>query len=245
MNSMVSKRSIFVLGLWFSCCTVYAQQGDPKLTEVYTPVPVKVGFSNAIPTDAIILFDGKSLDKWQDKDGKSAKWVVKDGAFTVQPGTGDISTKEKFGSQQLHLEFMIPTDVKGEGQDRGNSGVFIMEDYEVQILDCHTNTTYSNGQTAAIYKQSIPLVNACKKAGEWQVYDIIFQAPQFKADGTLDIPAYITVLHNGVLVQNHYELKGKTMYIGAPEYTAHGIAPLKLQDHNHKVSYRNIWVRKL
>lgn len=181
----------------------------------------------------------------QGRNGKVAKWTVAEGAFTVKPGTGDILTKEKFGSQQLHLEFRIPADVKGEGQDRGNSGIFLMEDYEVQILDCFENKTYNNGQTGAIYKQSIPLINACKKAGEWQVYDIIFEAPKFRPDSTLQSPAYITVIHNGVLVQNHYELKGKTMYIGAPVYTAHGIASLKLQDHNHKVSYRNIWVRKL
>lgn len=222
-----------------------AQDGDPKLTEVYSPVPAKVNFDKNMPSDAVLLFDGKSLDNWKDKDGKTAKWIVKDGAFTVKPGSGDIATKEKFGSQQLHVEFRIPADVKGEGQDRGNSGVFIMEEYEVQILDCYSNKTYSNGQTASIYKQSIPLVNACKRAGEWQVYDIVFEAPKFKTDGTLETPAYITVLHNGVLVQNHYELKGKTMYIGAPVYTPHGEGSLKLQDHNHKVSYRNIWVRKL
>lgn len=240
-----SKLALSLVGCFLVVSDLYAQDGDPKLTEVYSPVPAKINFNKNIPTDAVLLFDGKSLDKWQDKEGKAAKWVIRDGAFTVKPGAGDISTKEKFGSQQLHLEFQIPVDVKGEGQDRGNSGVFIMEEYEVQILDCYSNKTYSNGQTAAIYKQSIPLVNACKKAGEWQVYDIVFEVPKFKTDGTLDTPAYITVLHNGVLVQNHYELKGKTMYIGAPLYTPHGVASLKLQDHNHKVSYRNIWVRKL
>jgi len=129
---------------------IIAQQGDPKLTEVYNPVPPKVSFKNNIPTDAVVLFDGKDLNQWQGKDGKPAPWIVKDGAFTVKPGTGDIHTKEKFADQQLHLEFRIPTDVKGEGQDRGNSGVFIMGEYEIQILDCYENKTYSNGQTAAV-----------------------------------------------------------------------------------------------
>lgn len=236
----------FLSILTFANMLVSAQNGDPKLTEVYALVPPpKVNFKNNIPTDAVVLFDGKDLSQWKDKNGKPAPWTVADGAFTVKPGTGDISTKEKFGSQQLHLEFRIPADVKGEGQDRGNSGVFIMEDYEVQILDCYENKTYNNGQTGAIYKQSIPLANACKKAGEWQVYDIIFEAPQFNSDSSLKSPAFITVIHNGVLVQNHYQLKGKTMFIGAPFYTMHGLASLKLQDHNHKVSYRNIWLRKL
>ncbi len=224
---------------------ILAQQDNAKLTEVYTPVPPKIYFKNNIPTDAVVLFNGKDLNQWQGKDAKPAQWIVKEGAFTVTPGTGDIFTKEKFSDQQLHLEFRIPADVKGEGQDRGNSGVFIMGEYEIQILDCYENKTYSNGQTAAVYKQSIPLANACKKSGEWQNYDIIFQAPKFKSDGTIDTPAFVTVLHNGILVQNHYEIKGKTMYIGAPIYTAHEAKPLSLQDHNHKVSFRNIWVRKL
>ena len=239
------KKILTLTFLFSTSLAALAQQGDPKLTEVYSPVPVKVNFNKNTPTDAVVLFSGKDLSQWQDKDGKPSKWVVKEGAFTVKPGRGDIFTKEKFADQQLHLEFRIPADVKGEGQDRGNSGVFIMGMYEVQILDCYENKTYSNGQTASIYKQSIPLVNACKKAGEWQTYDIIFLAPKFKADGTLETPAFITVMHNGVLVQNHYELKGATMYIGAPAYTAHGAKPLSLQDHNHGVSYRNIWVRKL
>ncbi|HEX8547657.1 MAG TPA: DUF1080 domain-containing protein [Cytophagaceae bacterium] len=167
------------------------------------------------------------------------------GVFTVKPGSGDIFTKEKFDDQQLHVEFRVPENIKGEGQDRGNSGVFLMENYEVQILDCYENKTYVNGQTAAIYKQSIPLVNACKKAGEWQTYDIMFSAPKFKTDGSLERPAFMTVIHNGILVQNHFELKGQTVYIGNPFYSAHGPAPLKLQDHGHGVSFRNIWVRRL
>ncbi len=239
------KNLITLSALFCTSLATLAQEGDPKATEVYSSVPVKISVKNNIPTDAIVLFDGKNLSQWEDKDGKPATWIVKDGCFTVKPGSGDIFTKEKFSNQQLHLEFRIPNDVKGEGQDRGNSGVFIMGEYEIQILDCYENKTYSNGQTAAVYKQSIPLVNVCKKSGEWQSYDIIFEAPKFNADGTLGKPAFVTVLHNGVLVQNHYEIKGKTMYIGLPKYIAHDAKSLSLQDHNHKVSFRNIWVRKL
>ncbi|HEX8547859.1 MAG TPA: DUF1080 domain-containing protein [Cytophagaceae bacterium] len=240
----LQKFSLLFLSFSWFYQNSFSQVGDPKLTEVYQPIPVKVS-TIPIPSDAISLFNGKDLQKWIGKDGKPAAWVVKNGTFTVKQGSGDIETTEKFGDQQLHLEFNVPTNIKGEGQDRGNSGVFIMGEYEVQILDNYENKTYVNGQVGSVYKQSIPLVNACKKAGEWQTYDIIFRAPKFKADSSLESPAFITVLHNGVLIQNHYELKGKTVYIGQPYYTAHGDGPLKLQDHGHLVSFRNIWVRKL
>lgn len=234
---------IFLILTLFS--NILLSQGiDPKLSEVYEPIPTKVS-SSPIPSDAISLFNGKDLQNWVGKGGKQAAWTTANSAFTVKPGTGDIMTKEKFGDQQLHIEFNIPTNVKGEGQDKGNSGVFIMGEYEVQILDNFENKTYVNGQAGSIYKQSIPLVNACKKAGEWQTYDIIFKAPRFKADSSLESPAIITVLHNGILIQNHFELKGKTVYAGQPYYTAHGNGPLVLQDHGHLVSFRNIWVRKL
>lgn len=224
-----------------------AQQGDPKLTEVWEPVPpvVTPGANTGAPSDAVVLFEGKDLTKWKNKEGKSAEWTVKDGILTVAPGKGDISTKQAFGSLQLHIEWRSPEKVESEGQGRGNSGIFLQERYEVQVLDNYNNKTYSNGQAASIYKQSIPLVNACKKPGEWQIYDIIFDAPKFKADGTLERAAYVTVIHNGILVQNHTEIKGITMYIGPAYYEAHGDASIKLQDHGNLVSYRNIWLREL
>jgi len=239
--------------------TVNAQAGDPKLTEVWTPVPkiVTPGATNSdAPSDAIILFDGKNLDEWASvKDSKSpAEWTVADGVITVNKSKGNIQTKRTFTDYQLHIEWRIPPTITGSGQARGNSGVFLAstgpgdDGYEMQVLDCYNNTTYVNGQTASIYKQSIPLANACKKPGEWQTYDIIWTAPRFNDDGTLKSPARVTALHNGVLVQNNFELKGVTKYIGAPEYKKHGASPIKLQAHgdpSEPISYRNIWVREL
>lgn len=224
------------------------QKAKPEDTEQWTPVPVKVDPGNATkaPSDAIVLFDGSSLNQWMSpKTNGAAEWTVENGIFTVKPGTGNIRTKEKFSSCQLHIEWRAPAGIKGEGQDRGNSGIFFMEKYELQLLDNFTNVTYSNGQAGSIYKQYIPLVNACRKEGEWQAYDVIFTAPKFNADGSLDTPARITVLHNNVLVQNNVSLKGPTEYIGQPAYSEHGALGLELQDHSHKVSYRNIWIRKL
>jgi len=239
--------------------TVNAQAGDPKLTEVWTPVPkiVTPGATNSdAPSDAIILFDGKNMDEWASvKDSKSpAEWTVADGVITVNKSKGNIQTKRTFMDYQLHIEWRIPPTITGSGQARGNSGVFLAstgpgdDGYEMQVLDCYNNTTYVNGQTASIYKQSIPLANACKKPGEWQTYDIIWTAPRFNDDGTLKSPARVTALHNGVLVQNNFELKGVTKYIGAPEYKKHGASPIKLQAHgdpSEPISYRNIWVREL
>ncbi len=159
-------------------------------------------------------------------------------------GSGAIQTKEKFTDFQLHVEFREPV-TDGKGQDRGNSGVFMQEDYELQVLDSYNSTTYSNGQCGSIYKQSPPLVNACRPPGEWQSYDIIWTAPKFNEDSTLKSPAYMTVLQNGILIQNHFELTGKTLYVGKPYYEAHGARPIALQDHGHLVSFRNIWLRKL
>lgn len=226
---------------------VVPQAGDPKLTEVWDPVPAVVdpGGPGQAPSDAVVIFDGRDLSQWRGKDGE-ARWTVADGAMTVAAGTGDISTKRAFGDVQLHVEWRTPSVVKGESQERGNSGVFLMERYEVQVLDSYQNRTYSNGQAASIYKQFIPLVNASRPPGVWQTYDIIFGAPRFKADGAIDRPATVTVLHNGVLVQNHVTLKGSTVYIGQPSYSRHADkAPLVLQDHGNPVSYRNIWVREL
>jgi Domain of Unknown Function (DUF1080) len=227
----------------------FAQITDPKATEVWQPEPrvVSPGEGIKAPSDAIVLFDGKNLSEWMSqKDSTEAKWELgADGSMTVKPGTGDIRTRRAFGDIQLHLEFRTPVVVKGEGQGRGNSGVFLQNRYEVQVLDCFQNRTYSNGQAAALYKQSIPLVNVCRKPGEWQAYDILYTAPRFNSDGILLAAGRITVIHNGVLVQLNTEIKGTTEYIGLPKNIAHGKAPLRLQDHGDLVSYRNIWVREL
>lgn len=235
-----------------------AQQGDPKATEVWNPEPAVVtpGQKNSAPSDAIILFDGKNLDEWVSTNDTSqpAMWTVKKGAFTVKKGTGNIQTKRAFRDYQLHLEWKIPGNITGEGQLRGNSGLFLASTgsgdvgYEIQILDNYNNKTYSNGQVGAIYKQYIPLANACRQPGEWQTYDIVWTAPQFNEDGTLKTYARVTAFHNGVLVQNNVELKGQTVYIGKPEYKPHGPSPIKLQDHGDKsepISFRNIWIRPL
>ena len=225
-------------------------QGDPKATEVWEPVPKVITpvIGNKPPSDATVLFNGKDLSQWQtEKNGSAAKWKVdKDGAMTVVKGTGNIQTKKGFGSCQLHIEWRTPSKIEGEGQGRGNSGIFLMGRYELQVLDSYNNTTYSNGQAGSIYKQHIPLVNASLKPGEWQKYDVIFTAPKFNEDSTVASAARITVLHNGVLIQNNIELKGSTEYIGQPSYKAHADKlPLALQDHGNPVSFRNIWIREL
>ncbi|MGF2413707.1 3-keto-disaccharide hydrolase [Ferruginibacter sp.] len=256
---MKSKVVLLLSIAIFTAAISFGQEVDPKLTEVYQPVPVKVqpGKTNSdAPTDAIVLFGGKNLDQWISVNDttKPAMWTVKKNAFTVKKGTGNIQTKQKFTDYQLHIEWKIPAYITGSGQSRGNSGVFLAatgpgdEGYEIQILDCYDNTTYVNGQTASIYKQTIPLANACKKPGEWQAYDIVWTAPRFNEDGTIKTPARITALHNGVLVQNNTEVKGITVYRGKPYYKKHGAAAIKLQDHgdpSEPISYRNIWVREL
>lgn len=221
-------------------------------TEVWEPVPPVVSLdAKGIPSDAQVLFDGKNLDQWQSAETGPAKWRLVDGAMEVVPKTGDIKTKESFCDVQLHVEWMTPTKITGddgkllESQGRNNSGVFLQERYEVQVLDSYENKTYSNGQAGSIYKQSIPAVNASRKPGEWQTYDIIFNAPKFDTDKKLVKPGYVTVLHNGVLVQNHFEIQGATAWIGKPVYDAHGCAPIRLQDHGNPVRFRNIWVRKI
>lgn len=216
-------------------------------TEVWEPVPVVVNAPESNPpSDAIILFDGKGLAKWQGVDGAPAKWQVEKNVMTVAPQTGDIKTKESFCDIQLHIEWRSPVKIAGlDGQGRGNSGVFLQERYEVQILDSYQNQTYPNGQAASVYKQSIPMVNATRAPGVWQTYDIIFKAPAFDEAGKLTASARVTVLHNGVLVQNNFEIQGATEWIGKPLYKAHGCEPLRLQDHGNPVSFRNIWVRKI
>lgn len=223
-------------------------QGDPKATEVWEPEPrvVAPGTGGAPPADAIVLFDGSGLAAWQAANGGPAGWHVADGAVTVVAGQGAIQTRAGFGDVQLHLEWRAPAAVSGEGQGRGNSGVFLMGLYEVQVLDSFQNRTYANGQAASVYKQHIPLVNASRPPGEWQSYDLVFVAPRFRADGAVERRATLTLFHNGVLVHNHVELEGPTLYIGKPAYQAHAEAlPLLLQDHGNPVSFRNIWVRPL
>jgi hypothetical protein len=230
----------------------------PEDTEVWQPVPVVVtpgATPTAPPSDAIILFDGKNLDEWVSAQYHSpAQWIVADGIVTVNKKAGNIETKRSFRNYQLHLEWRVPENITGSGQARGNSGLFLASTgtgdagYELQILDSYNNPTYVNGQAASIYKQGIPLVNPNRKPGEWQFYDVIWTAPTFNADGSLKTPAYVTVLFNGVLVQNHFELKGETRYIGQPFYKKFDGAPIKLQAHGDKsepLSFRNIWVREL
>ncbi|SFK96462.1 3-keto-disaccharide hydrolase [Proteiniphilum acetatigenes] len=223
-------------------------QWTPAQTEWYYPVPEKVipgKTPGAAPSDAIILFDGTDLSKWVNEKGEKPGWRVEDGVLSVKPGTGGIMTKEHFGDCQLHIEFRSPAPEKYNGQDRGNSGIFLMSRYEVQVLDGDNNDTYVNGMVGSIYKQTAPLANAYTKNGEWQVYDIYWKAPRFGTGGELESPAMITVVLNGILIQNNYILKGHTPYIGLPEYNAHGRLPLMLQDHGTAVSFRNIWIRNL
>ncbi|RYE37284.1 MAG: DUF1080 domain-containing protein [Sphingobacteriaceae bacterium] len=229
-------------------------------TEFYEPIPkvVTPGKTNSEPpSDAIVLFSGNSLNQWvsTDDNTKPAQWTVTGDYFTVKKGAGNIETKRKFNNYQLHLEWRIPANITGEGQARGNSGLFLAstgkgdDGYELQILDNYNNKTYVNGQAGSIYKQFIPLVNANKKPGDWQSYDVIWQAPTFNTDETVKTPATVTVFFNGVLVQNHISLKGETLYVGQPKYKAYtGGAPIKLQAHGDKSepdSFRNIWIRDL
>jgi hypothetical protein len=243
---------------------LYAQQAagaaKPEDTEVWEPVPkvVTPGATNAAPpSDAIVLFDGKNLDEWvQNRDKSPAQWTVTDGVLTVNKtkSVGNIETKRSFKNYQLHIEWKIPENITGTSQARGNSGVFLASTgagdagYELQVLDSYNNKTYVNGQAGSIYKQAIPLANPNRKPGEWQTYDVIWTAPTFNSDGSLKTPAYVTILFNGVLVQNHFELKGETFYIGKPVYKSYDKAPIKLQAHGDKsepISFRNIWVREL
>lgn len=220
-----------------------AQQ--PADTEVWGPEPpVITAAKDAAPSDATLLLGG-DLSHWESLTGGAVAWPLENGVLTVAPGSGDIKTKQGFCDLQLHLEWKVPLPEKNmNSQERNNSGIFLQQRYEVQILDSYNNKTYVNGQAASVYKQYIPLVNAARRPGEWQEYDIIFKAPTFDGD-RLRTPGYITLLHNGVLVQNHVALQGTTENVGLPAYRAHGCAPLQLQDHTNKVSFRNIWVRPL
>ncbi|WP_221390168.1 DUF1080 domain-containing protein [Dyadobacter sp. NIV53] len=227
----------------------------PESSELWTPVPrlvtpgkpSAVGSGFTAPSDAIVLFDGKNLDSWVsgNEGGGPAPWTVADGALTCAPKKGDIVTKQSFSDYQLHIEWRAPAKVDGNGQGRGNSGIFMQGIYELQVLDSYNNPTYVNGQAGSIYKQTMPLVNPVVGPGEWQTYDVVYTAPHFNKDGQMVIPPYITVLLNGVLVQNHTAIQGTTPYVGQPMITPHGPGPIKLQDHNNTTSFRNVWIREI
>lgn len=206
-----------------------------KKPQVVTP-----GLAGSPPSDAIILFDGKDLSGWNNGDN----WKVENGAMIT--GRGDVTSKQSFGDCQLHIEWSAPIPAKGSGQGRGNSGVFLMNTYEIQVLDSFENETYFDGQAGAIYKQTPPQVNAMRPPGEWNTYDIMWTSPRFSDDGSLVSPAYITAIHNGVLILNHFELKGDTPFHRPPEYNKHpDRLPIRLQDHGNPVRFRNIWVREI
>lgn len=260
-NMRTYVPTFLVITFLFLATGLFAQQPaqpKPEDTELWKPVPNVVtpgAECNAPPSDAIVLFGGKNLDEWVDVADKSpAKWKVADGVITVNKAAGNIETRRSFRDYQLHLEWKVPENITGSGQARGNSGVFLAstgpgdDGYELQVLDSYQNQTYVNGMAGSIYKQSIPLANPTRKPGEWQAYDVVWTAPIFNADGSVKSPAYVTVFFNGVLVQNHFELKGQTLYVGQPSYKKHDATPIKLQAHgdaSQPLSFRNIWVREL
>ncbi|MCC7634599.1 DUF1080 domain-containing protein [Stenotrophomonas rhizophila] len=250
-RNVMTRPLLLAAGLW-ATASASAQAGadparDPAKTEVWVPVPAAVATPpGRAPSDAIVLFDGKDVSAWESEQGGRVPWLIADGALTVVPGSKGIRTRQRFCDVQLHVEWRTPLETRGfEGQDRGNSGIFLQELYELQVLDSYNNPTYANGQAGSIYKQALPLVNASRAPGQWQAYDILWKAPRFSQGGGLISPARITVLHNGVLVQDDTVLAGRTEYIGAPSYAPHACAPIYLQEHDSRVSYRNIWVREL
>src|SRR6056297_46450 len=225
-----------------------SREWTPEDTEFYEPVPPIIESSPVFqepPSDAMVLFDGEGFSAWESVRGGDVEWELKDGTMTVKPGAGNIVTKENFGSVQLYLEWKSPEVIDGDGQGRGNSGVFLQRGYEVQVLDMYENETYTNGMAASIYKQHVPYANVASPRGEWNSYNIIFEAPEFRENGSVEKPAYVTVFWNGVLVQHKAEVQGSTEYIGPPSYTMHGEDGIELQDHSDRVSFRNIWLRKL
>ncbi|MBC8153845.1 MAG: DUF1080 domain-containing protein [Bacteroidetes bacterium] len=259
------KNAPFVLALGIalvsvSLAVIAQTQRDKQThesTEIWEPVPPVItpgtAAANATgttpPSDAVVLFDGKNTDEWVAVSrGKTVEgplqWPVTDGVLYSAKGFSARSKKE-FTDFQLHVEFKTPSTVEGNGQSRGNSGIFLQGRYELQVLDNYNNPTYVNGMIGSIYKQAIPLVNPCRKPGEWQTYDIVYQAPAFNKAGLMTNYAYVTVLLNGVLVQNHAAIRGTTAYIGYPKVQAHGAGPIMIQDHGNPVGYRNIWIREL
>ena len=253
MLVIMKEKMIFwklnVLVLLFTSF-IYSQDKS-KLTEVWSPIPAEVYSisDSTAPDDAVVLFDGSDLSKWNAKwSKKKSGWKInKDGSVTVVfDGSGGIETKENFGSVQLHIEWKTSEDTSHKNQNRSNSGVFLQNRYEIQILDSYKSPTYVNGQAGSVYKQHIPLVNASRKPSEWQSYDIIFDAPKFDSNGIKVKSGYFTVFHNGILIHNHVEIYGTTENVGAPKNIAHGDGPISLQNHCcSQVSFRNIWVRKL
>ena len=248
------KRLLFILLLPAACLCLSAQESQefpaprrmqPGHTEFWHPQPVVVtpGTETTAPSDAIVLFDGSGLEEWQGPKGSAPGWKVEDGILTIVPGAGEISTRRVFHDFQLHIEWREPAGLEGTSQDRGNSGVYLQGRYEIQILDSYKNPTYVSGGAGSVYKQHAPLVNAMRPPGEWNVYDIIFEAPTFKKDGTFRTYPHVTILHNGVLIQNHTEILGTTEYVGFPRQREHGDGPIMLQDHGNPVSFRNIWIR--
>ena len=247
-KSLLCGICVFLLASGMGCTSAQKyrwavhDKSRPQPKVVAPGTPEQPGQS---PSDAIVLFDGKDLSQWVTTDGGPAKWKVENGYMEAVKKTGSIRTKRSFGDCQLHIEWATPTEVKGKGQGRGNSGVYLMSKYEVQVLDSYNNTTYSDGQAAAVYGQNPPMVNVCRGPGQWQSYDIIFRRPIFKGK-KLVRPATITVLHNGVLVQDHWVIEGTTAHKKRAEYTPHeDRLPLALQNHGNPIRYRNIWVRQL
>jgi hypothetical protein len=225
----------------------HVHDGDRPLPPIVTPgKPSTQEQVGSAPSDAVVLFDGTDAAHWRASKKGSTGWIVDQGALVAQPGAGDILSRDEFGDCQLHLEFAAPTPPRSKDQGRGNSGVMFFNRYEIQVLDSYDNITYADGQASAIYGQFPPQVNASRPPGQWQTYDIIFTAPRFKADESLESPAYVTMLHNGVLVHNHVALLGPMHFRGLPEYKAHAAkGPILLQDHGTPVRFRNIWVRPL
>lgn len=242
---------IFLGGVYSSGQTAKLEVEKWKVHDPDRPMPPVVdpgpaGNPVPAPSDALILFDGKDLSQWTDGKGQPARWKVENGYMEVVAKTGAIRTKQNFGDCQLHVEWASPVIVKGEGQGRGNSGVFLMNIYEIQVLDCYNDKTYADGMTAALYAQYPPMVNACRPPGEWQTYDIIFRRPRFDDKGQLISPAWMTVFHNNILVHNNAELIGPTVHKARPPYKAHPDSlPISLQDHGSPVRFRNIWIREL
>lgn len=227
--------------------TEFLPDGKWRVHDANRPHPPQVtpGGQGSAPSDAIVLFDGKDLSRWVGRNGQPAAWKVENGHMQIVPGTGEISTRARFGDCQLHIEWLVPADVKGTGQDRGNSGVMLMGKFEIQVLESKNNVTYADGQAGAMYGQYPPLVNASRPAGEWQTYDIIFEAPRFEGSKVAK-PAYVTVLHNGIVLHHRQAFIGQTAHRKLAQYASMGSeGPLVLQDHRHPVKFRNIWVRPL
>jgi hypothetical protein len=254
----VAAVSVVVIGLLGMALSAQAPPGNRAAELQKWPVhdearpmppvvdPGPAGPPAAVPADAVVLFDGKDLSGWTTAKGAPARWLVKDGYMEVVKGAGSIQTVRGFGDCQVHVEWATPSPAVGSGQDRGNSGVFLMNTYEVQVLDSYQSTTYADGMAAALYGHYPPLVNVSRKPGEWQTYDIVFRAPRFDQTGAVMSPARFTVFHNGVLVHDAQELTGPTVHKARPPYKAHADKlPIGLQDHSHPVRFRNIWIREL